>query len=140
MELVYKVQVNWKLQWKGHKNVKKITHLFWHYWENIKLNGRFLSNFAAFSQCLHFTIKLFFQLEILVKFISEKLRLGNLKLRSLIVTFPDGIPEEFISQMIFQALNSSSIWPKLSLFLRFEEVGLNIWLISIFYTRRIDWV
>ena len=40
--------------------------------------------------------KLFFQLEILVKFFSENLRLGNLKWRSLIVTFPDGIPEEFI--------------------------------------------
>ena len=64
--------------------------------QNVKINGRFLSNFVAFSQCLHFNIKLFFQLEILVKFFSENLRLGNLKWTSLIVTFPDGIPEEFI--------------------------------------------
>ena len=44
-----------KLQvfWKGHNNLKKkISHLLWHNWVNVKTSRRLFKTFLVLSQCL----------------------------------------------------------------------------------------
>jgi hypothetical protein len=47
-EFVFKVAIFWE----GHKNLKKSTNFFWHYF--VKTSGRFFQIFAAFTDFLNF--------------------------------------------------------------------------------------
>ena len=40
--------------WEGHKILKKMSQLFWHYLVNLKKVERCFSNFVAFSEYLNF--------------------------------------------------------------------------------------